>query len=135
MDIKEYIQSGVIEQYVLGLATNEEATELEQLRAQYPELNEAVLSFEKNLEVHLTANKIQPPAHIKAQLEKKLFGTSSGLSTVETPVTFEQRKKAPIYNIGLWKYLAAACIVLLMLSTGLNFYFYSGYKNSKEEYQ
>ena len=33
MDIKEYIQSGIIEQYVLGLASAEEVAELEQLRA------------------------------------------------------------------------------------------------------
>ena len=49
MDIIAYIQSGVIEQYVLGLATAEEAAELEQLRVQYPEINDAVLNFEKTL--------------------------------------------------------------------------------------
>ena len=68
MDIKAYIQSGVIEQYVLGLATAEDVAELEQLRVQYPELNDAVLNFEKNFEAYLLANPVQPPAFIKSSL-------------------------------------------------------------------
>ncbi len=77
MDIREYIQSGIIEQYVLGLANAGEVAELEQLRNEYPELNEAILNFEKTFEEHLMANQVQPPANIKASLEKQLFGESS----------------------------------------------------------
>lgn len=131
MDIKEYIQSGIIEQYVLGLATTEEAAELEQLRAQHPELNEAILSFEKSFEEHLLSNKIQPPAGIKSLIEKELFADSSQTKIIES--SFAQR--SPATNIAVWKWLAAACIILLIASTALNFYFYSGFRNSRQEYE
>ncbi|MEO8710938.1 MAG: anti-sigma factor [Parafilimonas sp.] len=130
MDIKEYIQSGIIEQYVLGLANADEAAELEQLRMEYPELNEAILGFEESFEEQLFANQLQPPAHIKSSIEKELFGKSFS----ESDVAETQTQPARVYNMGVWKYLAAACIILLIISTALNFYFYSGYKNSKQDY-
>lgn len=131
MDIKEYIESGIVEQYVLGLANAEEAAELELLRAQYPELNNEILSFENSFEQHLLANAVQPPANIKSLIEKELFGEAATAKVVEG--SFNNNKSTS--NISTWKWLAAACIILLAGSTVLNFYFYSNYKNSREEYQ
>ena len=131
MDIREYIQSGIIEQYVLGLANVEEVAELEQARSQYPELNDAVISFEKGFEQHLMFNVVQPPTHIKSLIEQELFAGSSKAKVVET--AFESKSSSPAINI--WKWLAAACIILLVGSTTLNFYFWNTYKNSKQEYE
>lgn len=128
MDIKEYIQSGVIEQYVLGLATAEEVAELEQLRVKYPELNDAVLNFEKSFEAYLLANPVQPPASVKSSLETKLFGEL-------LPEKISDENITPVYKMSVWRYIAAASIVLLVISTSLNVYFYSGYKNSKQQYE
>lgn len=50
MDIKEYISSGIIELYVMGLCSPEEEKELEALRPQYKELHEAILQYEKDME-------------------------------------------------------------------------------------
>ncbi|MEI2710265.1 MAG: hypothetical protein V9E96_14820 [Chitinophagaceae bacterium] len=38
MNVQDYIQSGIIESYVLGMANEQEATELLQLSQQYPEI-------------------------------------------------------------------------------------------------
>src|SRR4051812_41095449 len=105
MDIKEYIQSGMIEQYVLGLATAEDVAELEQLRVQYPEINDAVLNFEKNFEAYLLANPVQPPASVKSSLETKLFGELSADKTSDEHIT-------PVYKMSVWRYIAAASIIL-----------------------
>lgn len=129
MDIKEYIESGVIEQYVLGLANAEEAAELEQLRSAHPEINEAVLNFEKGFEEHLLKNQVHPPTYIKTELEQQLFGNDSAkILSINNSI-----KQSPLDSP--WRYLAAACIVLLVVSTALNFYFYSGYKDSKQQYE
>lgn len=133
MDIKEYIQSGIIEQYVLGLADAVEAAELEQLRNEYPELDEAILTFEKEFETYSLQNPVTPPVFIKTAIEKQLFGENDAQTII--PITTNEARSAPVYNTRLWKYLAAASIILLIVSTALNFYFYSGYKNTKQEYQ
>lgn len=130
MDIRDYIQTGIIEQYVLGLANAEEAAELVRLRKQYPELNDAILEFELMYEATLMADQIQPPAFVKTSLEKELFGSETSdtiIAAIPQPT---------IVKIGrTWKYLAAASVILLIASTALNFYFYSGYKKSKDQYQ
>ncbi|MBS1745768.1 MAG: anti-sigma factor, partial [Bacteroidetes bacterium] len=123
--------SGIIEQYVLGLAPAEEAASLEQLRLNYPELNEAIISFEKNFENHLLSNPVPPPTEIKSLIEMKLFNEHTGVKHLMTEHTTEKN----ITTGGIWKWLVAACIILLISSTALNFYFYSGYKNSKQQYQ
>ncbi len=128
MDINAYIQSGIIEQYVLGLASTEEVAELQQLLVQYPELNKAIVDFEKSVEKYVMANSVQPPSFVKTALEKELFNTSS-------EAIINKDSKIPVYTISLWRYVAAASIVLLIASTALNFYFYSGYKNSKQHYE
>lgn len=133
MDIKEYIQSGIIEQYVLGLADAKEAAELEQLRMEYPELDEAIINFEKDFEAYFLQNPVTPPAHIKSSLQKQLFG-EDGEQKIAAPA-IPTIQAAPVYNTRLWKYLAAASVILLIVSTALNFYFYSGYKTTREEYQ
>jgi hypothetical protein len=46
VNTQEYIQSGIIESYVLGMASSAEAAELEQLCLQYPEIKQALTDFE-----------------------------------------------------------------------------------------
>ena len=50
MNIKEYISSGIIELYVLGICSPDEEKEIESLRLQYPELDAAILQYEMQLE-------------------------------------------------------------------------------------
>ena len=65
MDIKAYIESGVIESYVLGMAESQEAAELEQLSRQYPEIKQAIDEFETALEQQSMAAAMPPPAQVK----------------------------------------------------------------------
>ncbi len=60
MNLKEYILSGIVESYVLGLATVVEQQEFEALCKQYPEIAKAKLEFELSLETLLTKNTIAP---------------------------------------------------------------------------
>jgi hypothetical protein len=58
VNVKEYILSGIVESYVLGLAPEVEQQEFEALCKQYPEIAKAKLEFELSLEVLLTKNAI-----------------------------------------------------------------------------
>lgn len=127
MDIKAYIQGGIIEQYVLGLASAEEAAELQSLRKEHPEVNDAIINFEKTFEEALMSDQVQPPAFIKSALQKQLFEEEKSETIIAA---------IPQHKTGnTWKYLAAASVILLVISTTLNLYFYSGYKKSKDQYQ
>lgn len=65
MNIKEYIASGVLEIYVLGLATKEESMEVERLAAQYSEVRAELNEIALALELYAGQNQQQPHSNIK----------------------------------------------------------------------
>lgn len=103
MNVQEYISSGIVESYVLGLASDEERREFEQACAQYPEVLNARTAFELALEKQALENAVQPEEGLK---EKIL----SGLHTEQKVIALPQR---PQQKINWWKLSAAACLALL----------------------
>ncbi len=132
MNIKEYIQSGIIESYVLGLADAEERAELEQLRMQHPEIGAAIEAFEQELEQSAVHNAVPVNPDIKANLFDQLglkYGEED-IKTIKDPkvIQLEGAGKTPFI-----KYLAAASVILFVISAGFNIYTYSKYKNLEAE--
>jgi len=72
MNIKEYILSGIIESYVLGLASEEERKEFEQLCARYAELTDFQGSFEEVLKAYVLENQVAPPEHLRSVTEEAI---------------------------------------------------------------
>ena len=103
MDIQEYISSGIVESYVLGLASDEERKEFEQLCNQYPELLAARTSFEMALEKQAMENAIIPPAGLKGKILDQIGGTGKVVSM----------QPAPARKINWANYAAAASVILL----------------------
>jgi anti-sigma-K factor RskA len=122
VNIQEYISSGVIESYVLGLASAEERAAFEELEVLHPEVRAAREAFELSLENHALSNAITPPSEIK----QKVWATIK-------PVVGMQ-SETPVRRIGMARYMSAAAIILLIGSTALNFYFYNRYRSTTTKY-
>jgi len=140
VDIKAYIESGVIESYVLGLASAEEATELEMLCQQHADIKNAVAEFEMLIEKQAFKNAVAPPTGVKDKLMLMLeneFAPAAENNKKETPVipltpvtdTYAQK------STGIWKYMAAASVLLLVGSAALNLYLYNNYQDTTTKYQ
>ena len=121
MDIKAYIESGVIESYVLGIADSQEAAELEQLSRQYPEIREAIDAFELNLEMQALSAAVTPKPQVKEKLLKAL--------------DFEPEQKTRVIGFSPTRYMTAAAIVLLVVSAALNVYYYNQFRATSDAYQ
>ncbi len=67
-NIKEYIDSGIIENYVLGLTDASETAELELLAGLHTEIFDANEDFSLMLEQYMVANAVAPPVTIKPLL-------------------------------------------------------------------
>jgi len=63
--MNEYIKSGIIETYVLGLASPSEAREVEEISATNPEVRVAIEEFSEMLERQALINAITPDPIIK----------------------------------------------------------------------
>lgn len=123
LDIKEYISSGIIESYVLGVVSDQERREVECMSHIYPELQEHLLAVQQNLELLSEAWKKEPPAvlkgrvmaaiHAEALAEKKDDSKDTSAKIIAMP-----KEVAPQKSNGL-KWLAAASIILFVAAGGL----------------
>jgi len=108
MNVKEYISSGIVESYVMGLATEAERQEFEANCAQYPEIAEARNAFELALEDQLLKDSAITPLTLKDQIHEKIRS-----STFESNTTGLEEEKTPVRSIGPWRWLAVASLILL----------------------
>lgn len=126
MDIPVYIQSGVIESCVLGMASTQEMAELQRLRLEYPEVDEAIRQAEKWLQD--TTRQYAVP--VAAGIKEKLFTALNDEFAVPEPASI-----APVRTISrraTW--LAAASLILFLTSAGFNIYFYNKYTKAASNY-
>lgn len=123
MDIQQYIASGIIEMYVMGLCSPEEEKELEQLQHQHPELQEAILQYEKEMEDKMLQNSTLPTAETDKRILKKLESLQAPVIPITSAITGKR--------INWLKPVAAAAVLLLGISAYFNYSLYN--KNKKQE--
>lgn len=76
MDLNELKASGILELYVLGLASPEEVSTVESLLSKNPSLRSELSEIERALEVYARTTAIHPSPHIKGELFKQIKGQS-----------------------------------------------------------
>jgi anti-sigma-K factor RskA len=111
MNVKEYISSGIIESYVLGLASEAESQEFEQNCVQYPEIAQARTAFEIALEEKMLEDAVAVPLPLKQKIDEKIKS-----STFETTTEYLEDERTPVRQIGAWRWIAAASLILLVVS-------------------
>jgi anti-sigma-K factor RskA len=126
VNTQEYILSGIVESYVLGLASNEEKAEFEQMCLLHPEVLEARKAFELLLENQANENAITPPAGIKEKILATI-GDQGAASSAKIIAMTSDSKIKPFS--GWMKYLAAASVILLL---GSSFVLFNLYNQNKE---
>jgi anti-sigma-K factor RskA len=134
VDIKAYIESGIIESYVLGLSSVEETAEVELLCNQYTEIKEAVDGFAESLERAAFENAVTPPAEIKEKLMLALEDEfDDKKSAIIVPISSNDNYAST--SIKRWQFIAAAAILLFIVSAGMNYYYYTNYTATNDKYQ
>jgi anti-sigma-K factor RskA len=141
VDIKAYIESGIIESYVLGLASSEEAAEVEMLMTQHNDIKNAVDEFAGLIERQAFADAVIPPGSTKenliATLSNEFVESGKKYDAFVVPLHTDDIaiRDTRVKRFSQLKYFVAASIILLIASIGLNFYLYSNYKNASSKYQ
>ncbi len=126
MEAREYISSGILEIYVLGMATAEETAEVLAMAEKYPEVKAELLSIERSMEDYALSQAIEPSASLKNNISARI-DRAPGNSPV---------KIAPVISISpVWKYVAAAAVLLLIGSLYFNLRYYNKYQIASEDKQ
>jgi anti-sigma-K factor RskA len=130
---KEYISSGILESYILGQASPEEAGILECVMKNSDEVREAFEEAQKTFEMLANAQAVTPPTDLKSKIWAKIQQEQK--TADDTPVIpiqnneeiFEEKKELKEIDTekssgGGWKNFAIAASVLFLVSIGANLY-------------
>lgn len=72
MEINKIIESGLMETYVMGIATEEEVKQVLSLKKEYPAFKEALEQLEYDMEVLAQSMSIEPPAGTLSKIEHEI---------------------------------------------------------------
>lgn len=81
MDIKKFIESGILEEYCLGLLNEEEQSFVIQMSMLYPEVKQELVAIELSMEKLAEQNAISPDVELKQKILSTL-----GFSDTEAPL-------------------------------------------------
>lgn len=118
MNIEEYISSGILEAYVQGDLSSAEMQEVERNLQQYPQLREELQKIEEVQENLLMQLAIAPSISVKQNI----------LNAIETK---PKGKVIPFSGAVLWKYAAAASVLLALVSSYLAFDFHQRWQSAQ----
>lgn len=137
MDTKAYIESGILEQFVLGATTPEESAEVLKLAASYPEIKDEIAKIEAALIGYAESFKTEAPGSIKDALFAKIDLEETQPES-NPNISFQKQHTAPDsqtknYSIKPSYLMMAASFVLLACSIFGNIWLYQKWKNSQQE--
>jgi anti-sigma-K factor RskA len=134
VDVKEFISSGILEQYVLGAATAEEIQRVEKMALTYPEVQNEIDEIRQSLEGYAASFAIKPDDSLKEKIKQTYFKTGTNTGNNVLPINGEIKAEAPVRQMRSYtKYAAAAAVVLLLGSAVLNYILFNKYNNATKE--
>ena len=117
--------------YTMGLTSPEETIQVEGWAAQYPEVKAEVEAIQRTLEGYALANAVEPPASVKEKLFGKLEEKENSIPVIGMNGSSSPAKVVSISPV--WKYVAAASVLLFIGSTYFGFNYYNKYNTVNNE--
>ena len=72
MRVEDYIESGILETFVMGAASDDEIKELMFMKARFPQVNDALQQLELDMEVLAHNMAIEPPPNTWGKIEQEI---------------------------------------------------------------
>ncbi|MCZ4242617.1 anti-sigma factor [Pedobacter punctiformis] len=127
-NLKAYIESGVLELYVLGDLSPEEAAQVEEMAALHPEVRTELASIEEAMEQYAIQNAVDPSANVETKL-LDVLGLNPEEEKIKIPVAAEEPKIIQLdtnnSKIKTLRYALVACVALLVVSIAALFVTYN----------
>ncbi|TGE28923.1 anti-sigma factor [Hymenobacter metallicola] len=144
MNTQEYIESGILEEYALGVLDEAQRADVERLAAQYPEIRQELDLIQHGLDSYAQAHTQEPPAGMR---ERVLAGWQAAIhqgattSATELPIApvaetvVRPISSAPQEEIAPsgFNWMMAASVALLVLSAAANLILYNRWKESETQ--
>jgi len=121
-DIKAYIESGILELYVLGDVTPEERAQVEAMAQKHPAIKAELFEIERSMELYAEENAVETSEDLRNRVLNSLvvnLGDDRTFGSTRTAVEKEDNVIIPISRARsntFFKYAFAACLALLLVS-------------------
>jgi len=136
LNATDYIATGLLESYVLGLTSSSETAEVEQYARQYPEIEAEIAALRAALEEYALTFEQAPPAALREQvlaalknLDEPAEESETGGREIALPVT---PPTMSIHRTAQFSWLMAASWAFLALSLLGNLLFYARWRSSED---
>lgn len=129
MDSEKILQSGILEQYVLGLVSEEESAKVEGYMVTYPEIHEKIQRLRSCMEHYTGLHDISSPDHQCKEASLSNCDDLSGKArerclSVETKFGKSQKKEQLVEMQNHTRLLTALASISILFFAGLSIYFY-----------
>jgi hypothetical protein len=129
----------MVESYVLGLATPEEARELERLMKEYPALREEFNNVEHTIHNLWLEDAVPPPMELRERSLQPISWADTDSGTPKKPnYTFINIQHNPSHYITVhkvWKWIFVFAFLLFKFCLFLAIYFYFKYRQVEDRRQ
>ncbi|KQC00041.1 hypothetical protein AQF98_14515 [Pedobacter sp. Hv1] len=131
-EVKAYIESGILELYVLGQLNTQECSEVEAMANKYPEVKAELSAIELALESYALENAVAPSSALE---EKILAQFNTNTITEKLP----EPKVVPLYEgqkdgtVRTLRFALIACSILLVVSLGALFSAHNDLSQANEQ--
>ncbi|MBB5396486.1 anti-sigma factor [Mucilaginibacter sp. AK015] len=119
-DVKAYIESGILELYVLGDMSAEEKLQVEGMASKYPEITAEINAIETSLELYARAQAVEPSENLRNRVLNSMVVNLGDDNTFTKSVTHRDDDNVPQLPAArvnsFYKYAFAACLTLLLIS-------------------
>ena len=119
-DIKAYIESGILELYVLGDVSRGEKLDVEAMAAKHPAIKAELEAIERSMQLYAEANAVEPAEELRERVlnslvtnlaDDRIFGKKEEPKPEAKIIEMQSNRQATIF-----KYAFVACFVLLIVS-------------------
>ncbi|MFC1225425.1 hypothetical protein ACFE6N_16575 [Pedobacter sp. BG31] len=151
MEINKIIESGLMETYVMGIATEEEVQKVLSLKKEYPAFKAALEQLEYDMEVLAQNMSIEPPAGTLAKIEQEINEIQRQNQALQNNLNSEysydkihqENKREKYIEVEsesnqmrvnkAWKWVFVAVFVLGKIFLAFAIYFYLENRQIKEQ--
>ncbi|RZJ78195.1 MAG: anti-sigma factor [Flavobacterium sp.] len=135
-EVKAYIESGILELYVLGQLSATECNEVEAMAAKHPEVKAEITAIELAMEAYAFENAIKPSANIEEKILAEI-----GVKQQEIGVQQQENdpKIVPLYQqandskVRALRFALVACVALLVVSVAALYSVYNKLNVANEQ--
>ena len=121
-DIKAYIESGILELYVLGDVSPAEKLQVEEMASKHPAIKAELDEIERSMELYAAENAIEPTEHMRDRILNSLvvnLADDNNFPAKAKPVKDNVVTLTPPKQNNFYKYAFAACLALLIASVAV----------------